>query len=419
MRLVFLGSPSFAVPSLEALREAGHEIGLVVTQPDRPSGRGQKPTPSPVAAYAREHGLPVWQTSSLRGPEAEARLREVGADAMALAAFAALVPGNVLALTPLGILNVHPSLLPRWRGAAPIQAALLAGDTETGVSIIRLVQALDAGASTAAGARADRARGRLPDAGAAPGSAWRPLLVRALAEQPQGSPRTKRRHVLAPHRTRRCAHRLDPARREIWNQVRAYRAWPQLHHLRGPPKQSARLAARPKPCRPLPCGRHFLLGGKYFGRERNRVDPLSARGSSSPGENTSAVSGNRVDPLSAGGSSSPGEITSAASGNRVDPLSAGGSSLPENTSAASGNRVDPLSARGSSFPGENTSAASGNRVEPLSAGGSSFPGENSSLALRTEKLLPGSVGIAGWLAGGPTGDGLLRLDDVQLGRASG
>src|SRR6266566_923258 len=145
VRLVFLGSPAFALPTLEAVRAAGYEIALVVTQPDRLAGRGQNSTPTPVAAYARQHALPLWQTPSLKGPEAEARLRAVDAAAMVLAAFAALVPGNVLDLTPGGILNVHPSLLPRWRGAAPIQSALLAGDAETGVSIIRLVQALDAG----------------------------------------------------------------------------------------------------------------------------------------------------------------------------------------------------------------------------------------------------------------------------------
>src|SRR5439155_3091298 len=99
----------------------------------------------PVAAYASERGLAVWQTSTLKGQQAEARLSAVGAEAMALAAFAALVPQNVLGLAPLGILNVHPSLLPRWRGAAPIQSALLAGHAETGVSIIRLVLELDAG----------------------------------------------------------------------------------------------------------------------------------------------------------------------------------------------------------------------------------------------------------------------------------
>src|SRR5438094_9085973 len=115
MRLIFFGSPVFALPSLEALLNAGYEIGLVVTQPDRPAGRGKRSTSPPVAAFARERGLAVWQTTSLKGNTAEARLEAVGADGMALAAFAALVPSNVLALTPLGVLNVHPSLLPRWR----------------------------------------------------------------------------------------------------------------------------------------------------------------------------------------------------------------------------------------------------------------------------------------------------------------
>jgi methionyl-tRNA formyltransferase len=228
VRLIFLGSPSFAVPSLDALREAGHEIGLVVTQPDRPSGRGQKATPPAVAAYAREHALPVWQTSSLKGAEAEGRLREVGAEAMALAAFAALVPGNVLALAPLGILNVHPSLLPRWRGAAPIQYALLAGDRETGVSIIRLVQALDAGTvllqeRTAIAPEDDYVtlEPRLADVGGG-------LLVRALAEQPAGVAQDDTAATYS-RRIEREDARIDwsqPAER-IWNQVRAYRAWPQ------------------------------------------------------------------------------------------------------------------------------------------------------------------------------------------------
>src|SRR5215472_6882484 len=102
MRIIFFGSPVFALPSLEALHAAGHEVALVVTQPDRPAGRGQKPTPPPVAAYAREHGFTLWQTGSLRGAEAEAVLRSVNPEAMALAAFAALVPNNLLELSPLG-----------------------------------------------------------------------------------------------------------------------------------------------------------------------------------------------------------------------------------------------------------------------------------------------------------------------------
>ena len=228
MRLVFLGSPAFAVPSLAALVTEGHDVGLVVTQPDRPAGRGQKTTPPAVAAYARERGLPLWQTASLRGAEAEARLAAVGADAMALAAFAALVPRNILELTPGGILNVHPSLLPRWRGAAPIQAALLAGDLETGVSIIRLVSALDAGPillqeRTPVGPEDDfvSLEPRLARLGA-------DLLVRALAEKPEPQPQDDGLATFC-RRIEREDARIDwgqPAE-TIWRQVRAYRGWPQ------------------------------------------------------------------------------------------------------------------------------------------------------------------------------------------------
>src|SRR5579864_8135365 len=227
MRVVFLGSPAFALPSLEALHGAEFDIGLVVTQPDRPAGRGQKPTPPPVAAYAREHDLPLWQTSTLRGSEAEARLREVNADAMALAAFSALVPPNILALAPDGIMNVHPSLLPRWRGAAPIQAALRAGDRGTGVSIIRLVEALDAGPillqELVAIAPEDdyvTLEPRLAAIGAR-------LLLRALDEQPAGSPQNDAEATYS-RRIEREDARIDwhQSAEQVWNQVRAYRGWP-------------------------------------------------------------------------------------------------------------------------------------------------------------------------------------------------
>ncbi len=228
MWVVFLGSPAFAVPSLEALRAAGHEVALVVTQPDRPVGRGQKTTPPPVAAYAREHELPLWQTSSLRGEEAEDRLCAAGADVMALAAFAALVPQNILDLAPGGILNVHPSLLPRWRGAAPIQAALLAGDRGTGVSIIRLVQAMDAGPillqELVPIAPEDdylTLEARLAALGAR-------LLVQALADRPEPRPQDDSQATYC-RRIERDDARIDWTQpsETIWNQVRAYRAWPQ------------------------------------------------------------------------------------------------------------------------------------------------------------------------------------------------
>jgi methionyl-tRNA formyltransferase len=228
VRLIFFGSPSFAVPSLAALLERGHDLVLVVTQPDRPAGRGRQAASPPVAAFAQQRGLSVWQTSSVRGATADERLRSVQADGMALAAFAALIPTNVLEMTPRGVLNVHPSLLPRWRGASPIQSALLAGDTETGVSIIRLVQAMDAGPILL--------RQRIPIAPQDDFLTLEPrlaalgarMLVRALDENPPGQPQADALATYCQKIEREDA-RIDwtqPAE-SIWNAVRAYRAWPQ------------------------------------------------------------------------------------------------------------------------------------------------------------------------------------------------
>ncbi|MBV9582369.1 MAG: methionyl-tRNA formyltransferase [Chloroflexi bacterium] len=227
MRVVFFGSPAFALPSVEALHAAGHDIALVVTQPDRPAGRGQKPTPPPVAVYAREKELRVWQTPSLRGEEPESILREARADAMVLVAFAALVPGNLLDLVPGGILNVHPSVLPRWRGAAPIQAALAAGDQGTGVSIIRLVEALDAGpillqelVPIAPEDDYVTLEPRLAAVGAN-------LVVRALREQVVPRPQDEAEATYSRRIEREDAHIDWTAPAEtIFNQVRAYRGWP-------------------------------------------------------------------------------------------------------------------------------------------------------------------------------------------------
>ncbi|WP_028454736.1 methionyl-tRNA formyltransferase [Chitinilyticum litopenaei] len=143
MKVVFAGTPDFAASALAALHEAGHEIVQVLTQPDRPSGRGMKLTPSPVKALAVQLGLPVYQPERLRTPEQQAPL--ASCDVMVVAAYGIILPQAVLDLPRLGCLNIHASLLPRWRGAAPIQRAILAGDAETGITIMQMDAGLDTG----------------------------------------------------------------------------------------------------------------------------------------------------------------------------------------------------------------------------------------------------------------------------------
>jgi methionyl-tRNA formyltransferase len=146
MRVVFAGTPEFAVPALEAIVGAGHEVALALTRPDRPSGRGLATAASPVKQAAARLGIPVFQPAGLKDPEAQARLRAADADVMAVAAYGLILPQAVLDIPRRGAFNIHASLLPRWRGAAPIQRAILAGDRETGVCIMQMDAGLDTGA---------------------------------------------------------------------------------------------------------------------------------------------------------------------------------------------------------------------------------------------------------------------------------
>ncbi|MBS1189900.1 MAG: methionyl-tRNA formyltransferase [Rhodocyclaceae bacterium] len=145
MRVIFAGTPEFAAVALRAIAAAGHDIPLVLTQPDRPAGRGMALQASPVKRLAQELGIEVFQPPTLRDADAQARLREVGADVMVVAAYGLILPQTVLDLPRFGCINIHASLLPRWRGAAPIQRAILAGDGETGVCIMQMEAGLDTG----------------------------------------------------------------------------------------------------------------------------------------------------------------------------------------------------------------------------------------------------------------------------------
>src|SRR4051794_38424128 len=145
MRLVFLGTPAFAVPTWERIVEAGHEVVMVVTQPDRPRGRGGKFAAPPVKEAALRLGMPVYQPERVRRPEAVERLRHLAVDAMVVVGYGQIIPQVVIDLAPAGIINVHASLLPKYRGAAPIQWAIVNGETRTGVTTMRIDAGLDTG----------------------------------------------------------------------------------------------------------------------------------------------------------------------------------------------------------------------------------------------------------------------------------
>ena len=145
MRIIFMGTPEFAVPALIALIEAGHEVVAVYTQPPRPAGRGKQLQPSPVQLAAEARGIAVRYPASLKGEGEQAEFAALGADIAIVAAYGLILPQTVLAAPKHGCLNIHASLLPRWRGAAPIQRAILAGDEETGVTIMRMEAGLDTG----------------------------------------------------------------------------------------------------------------------------------------------------------------------------------------------------------------------------------------------------------------------------------
>ena len=188
MRIVFLGTPDFAVPALRALIAAGHDVVAAYTQPPRPAGRGKAERPGAVARAAQEMGVPVRWPASLRPDEVRAALEALAPDLAVVAAYGLILPQSVLDIPPLGCLNIHGSLLPRWRGAAPVQRAILAGDEWTGVGIMAMEAGLDTGPVLAEQrvAVGHKDAGALTDQLAHAGAQ---LLVQVLADLPAYPPR--------------------------------------------------------------------------------------------------------------------------------------------------------------------------------------------------------------------------------------
>jgi len=230
LNIIFAGTPAFAAAALEALLLAGHHVPLVLTQPDRPAGRGLKSQASAVKQLALSHQLPVAQPASLKDDAVVAQLAAVGADVMIVAAYGLILPAPVLNLPRLGCMNIHASLLPRWRGAAPIQRAILAGDAETGITIMQMDAGLDTGAmllTEAIPIANDDTAQTLHDKLAALGAQ---LIVRALRDQPPAIAQENARATYAAKITKTEA-RID------WNRpaaalaqaIRAYNPVPGAH----------------------------------------------------------------------------------------------------------------------------------------------------------------------------------------------
>jgi methionyl-tRNA formyltransferase len=237
MRLVYLGTPEFAVPSLEQVVAAGHEVAGVFTQPDRPKGRGQKDAMSPVKEAALRLGLLVHQPERVRRPEVVEQLRAMVPDAMVVVGYGQIIPQSILDIPPLGIINVHASLLPKYRGAAPIQWAIARGEKATGVTTMKIDAGLDTGAMLLKWETRIGEEETAPELSARLAPAGADLLVRTLAGLSSIAPEAQddAQATLAPILKREDGH-IDwrMTAREILNRARGFRPWPGAYgFLRG------------------------------------------------------------------------------------------------------------------------------------------------------------------------------------------
>lgn len=238
MRIVFFGTPEFAVPSLEALLQARHTVTLVVAQPDRPAGRGMKLRRPPVAELAVREGIALLQPSKIRTPEFLEAIRREEPDLAVVVAYGRILPGALLGIPKHGFINLHASLLPKYRGAAPIQRAIEAGDRVTGVTIMRIDEELDHGPMLGMAEVGIGPEERAPSVSARLAAAGGPLLVRTVDALEDGSVvEIEQDHAAATHAAKieKEEGRVDwslPAR-ELYDRFRAFDPWPGLFTVRG------------------------------------------------------------------------------------------------------------------------------------------------------------------------------------------
>jgi len=231
LRIIYAGTPDFSVAGLEALIASGHDVVAVYTQPDRPAGRGRGLQASPVKEKAQQHGIPVYQPNSLKDEKAQQELNALGADMMIVTAYGLLLPPVVLEMPRFGCINIHASLLPRWRGAAPIQRAILAGDKTTGITIMQMDEGLDTGNMLAVAEctiDADDTGSSLHDKLMVLGAETLMAVLPAIAGQSATAVRQDGAGACYASKLNKAEAKIDwslPAI-EIQRAIRAYNSWP-------------------------------------------------------------------------------------------------------------------------------------------------------------------------------------------------
>ena len=231
IRIIYAGTPDFAVAPLESLIAEGYDVVAVYTQPDRPAGRGREPRPSPVKQKALEHDIPVFQPESLKPEVDQNVLSELKPDLMVVTAYGLLLPQAVLGIPRLGCINIHASLLPRWRGAAPIQRAILAGDKKTGISIMQMDEGLDTGNVLAVGEyemAADETGASLHDQLMLLGAKTLMLALPAIVEQASNQVKQDEADACYASKLTKAEAKINwllPGE-EIGRAIRAYNSWP-------------------------------------------------------------------------------------------------------------------------------------------------------------------------------------------------
>lgn len=231
LKVIYAGTPDFAVPALQALIDSEHDVIAVYTQPDRPAGRGRKLTPSPVKKIALEHNIPVFQPVNFKTEECRQALLDLQADLMVVAAYGLILPKAILDAPRLGCINIHASLLPRWRGAAPIQRAILAGDSETGITIMQMDVGLDTGdmlAKSACSISDDMTASQLHDQLMAMSGQALMDIMPAIENQTLAPEKQDESLVTYAEKLQKAEAQIDwsQAAEQIARQVRAFNAWP-------------------------------------------------------------------------------------------------------------------------------------------------------------------------------------------------